>query len=43
VLQQVLSYTSVMKVKFVCLSTGKQVFCYDIQNSSWFEGFPDYV
>jgi hypothetical protein len=42
VLQQVLSYTSVMKVKFVCLSNGKQVFCYDIQNSSWFEGFPDY-
>jgi hypothetical protein len=43
VLQQVLSYTSVMKVKFVCLSNGRQVFCYDIQNSSWFEGFPDYV
>jgi len=43
VLQQVLSYTSTMKVHFVCLSNGKQVFCYNVQESSWFQGFPDYI
>lgn len=43
VLQQVLAYSSIMKLHFVAISNGHEVFCYDIQQSTWIEGFPDYV
>lgn len=42
VLQQVLSYTSIMKVNYVAITNGERVFCYDIQQNSWAEGFPNY-
>ena len=42
VLQQVLSYTSTMKVCFVAITNGAQICCYDIQQNVWSDGFPDY-
>jgi hypothetical protein len=42
VLQQLLSYKSVMDVAYIAITNGREAHCYDIQHQTWIQGFPDY-
>lgn len=41
-LQQALSYVSSMKVEYLVLSNGHQVFCYHLPTQQWEQQFPNY-
>ncbi|MBL7765123.1 MAG: type I restriction enzyme HsdR N-terminal domain-containing protein [Chitinophagaceae bacterium] len=42
VLQQVLSYTSVLQLSYIVVTNGETVRCYDIARGHWMHEFPDY-